>query len=82
DFSEADNRRFRFMPFIAQLKASSKSCRMTYLRFPTYDGASLARRSDQIAGFLHRLIEALHHSRRLQAAVVIRQYKHLVDPDR
>ena len=24
---------------------------MTYLRFPTYDGASLARRSDQIAGF-------------------------------
>jgi hypothetical protein len=55
---------------------------MTYLRFPTYDGASLARRSDQIAGFLHRLIEALHHSRRLQAAVVIRQYKHLVDPDR
>jgi hypothetical protein len=53
---------------------------MTYLRFPTHDGACPSRRSDQIAGFLHRLIEALHHSRRLQAAVVIRQYKHLVDP--
>jgi len=55
---------------------------MTYLRFPTYDRACLARLSGQIAGFLHRLIEALHHSRRLQAAVVIRQHKHLVDPDR
>jgi len=30
---------------------------------------------------LHRLIEALHHSRRLQAMVVIRQHEHLVDPD-
>jgi hypothetical protein len=53
---------------------------MTYLRFPTHNDACLARRSDQIAGFLHRLIVALHHCRRLQAAVVIRQYKHLVDP--
>ncbi len=53
---------------------------MTYLRFPTYSGACLARRSDRIAGFLHHLIEALHHSRRLRAVVVIRQYKHLVDP--
>ncbi len=55
---------------------------MTYFRFPTYDGARLARRSDRIAGFLHRLIEAIRHSRRLQAAAVIRQYKHLADPAR
>jgi hypothetical protein len=33
------------------------------------------------AGFLPRLFEALHHSRRLQAARVIRSYKHLIDPD-
>jgi hypothetical protein len=33
------------------------------------------------AGFLPRLLEALHHSRRLQAARVIRSYKHLIDPD-
>jgi hypothetical protein len=32
------------------------------------------------AGFLPRLIEALHHSRRLQAARVIRSYRHLIDP--
>ena len=34
------------------------------------------------AGFLPRLLEALHHSRRLQAARVIRSYKHLINPDR
>jgi hypothetical protein len=32
-------------------------------------------------GFLSRLFEALHHSRRLQAARAIRSYKHLIDPD-
>jgi hypothetical protein len=31
-------------------------------------------------GFLHRLFEALHHSRRLQAARAIRSYRHLIDP--
>jgi hypothetical protein len=34
----------------------------------------------ECAGFFPRLFEALHHSRRLQAASVILQYRHLVDP--
>jgi hypothetical protein len=33
------------------------------------------------ADFLPRLFGALHHSRRLQAARVIRSYKHLIDPE-
>jgi len=56
---------------------------MTDLRFSAFDGASVAPSSSQTgerAGFFHRLIEALHHSRRLQAAQVVRRYRHLVDP--
>jgi hypothetical protein len=37
-------------------------------------------RTPEHAGFLHRLTDALHHSRRLQAAVVIGRYRHLIDP--
>jgi hypothetical protein len=32
------------------------------------------------SGFLPRLLETLHHSRRLQAARVLRNYQHLIDP--
>jgi hypothetical protein len=31
------------------------------------------------AGFFRGLIEALHHSRRLQAQSIIHQYRHLID---
>jgi hypothetical protein len=55
---------------------------MTDLRFP-YGGASIAHGSSRLpkrVGFLQRFIAALHHSRRIQATVVIRRYRHLVDP--
>ena len=56
---------------------------MTDVQSLAYDDASLAqmsRQSPERVGFFRSLIEALHHSRRLDAAVVIRRYKHLVDP--
>ena len=56
---------------------------MTDLQSLAYDEVSLAQTSRQSAaraGFLRSVIEALRHSRRLDAAVVIRRYKHLVDP--
>jgi hypothetical protein len=56
---------------------------MTDLRIP-YGGASIedrSRHTPKRASLLKYFMESLHHSRRLQAAVVIRQYRHLISPD-
>jgi hypothetical protein len=39
---------------------------------------SAAQRATR-TGFFSRLVEALHHSRRLQAEHTLRQYRHLID---
>ena len=44
----------------------------------SFQNSSLDRRSAR-RGFFAVLLEALHHSRRLQAKRAIRQYRHLID---
>jgi len=62
---------------------------MTDLRFSTYNDIPVARTFGPFAfrplvfrglGFIHKFIEALHHSRRLQGAAELRRYAHLIDP--
>jgi hypothetical protein len=56
---------------------------MTDVRMPAFAGESISSpakaRTARRTGFFHRLIGALHFSRRLQAESVLRRYRHLRD---
>jgi hypothetical protein len=57
---------------------------MKHIQFPPIDDASVsavgtAQTSNSARGLFSRLFTALHESRRLQAARVIHQHRHLID---
>lgn len=57
---------------------------MKHAQFPPISDASVSsissqRKSNSVRGYFSRFVEALHESRRLQAARVIGQHRHLID---
>jgi hypothetical protein len=56
---------------------------MTDVRVAAFGGetsiAQTPARTRKRAGYIHRLVEALHFSRRLHAESVVRQYRHLIN---
>jgi hypothetical protein len=67
------------------LKQSFGEYTVKHTQFPPIDDASVStvtcrQKSNSGKGFFSGLVDALHGSRRLQAARAIQQYRHLIDP--